>query len=111
MELVKGIEGSLNRYRILAMVVGVGLATLVFVGMPLQFFANNLVVVKIVGPIHGFFYIAYLASGFDLINKTKWKIWSIIPVVLAGLVPILAFVVENITTKKVRAEFNLDQTK
>jgi integral membrane protein len=107
MELIKGIEGSLNRYRILAMIVGVGLATLVFIGMPLQFFAHNLAIVKIVGPIHGFFYIAYLASGFDLINKTKWKIWSIIPVILAGLVPILAFVVEHITAKKVKAEFGI----
>jgi integral membrane protein len=107
MELVRGVEGSLNRYRILANIVGVGLATLVFIGMPLQFIAHNKSVVEIVGPIHGFFYIAYLASGFDLINKTKWKIWQMIPVVLAGLVPILAFIVEHLTTKKVKAEFDI----
>src|SRR6185312_3575955 len=66
---MRGIAGALLRYRILAYVVGVGLAVLVFIGMPLQYLGHTKAVVAVVGPIHGFLYIVYLAAALDMARR------------------------------------------
>ncbi|HUY86618.1 MAG TPA: DUF3817 domain-containing protein [Acidimicrobiales bacterium] len=99
------IEGALARYRLMAFVVGIGLAVLVFVGMPLQYWASAPQLVHVVGPIHGIFYIVYLATAIDLVSRCRWNVIQLLPPVLAGLVPGVAFVVEHYTTKKVRNQF------
>ena len=58
-----GIAGALERYKVMAYIVGVGLIILVFVGIPLQYTAGLPQVAHIVGPIHGFLYIAYLVAA------------------------------------------------
>lgn len=101
---MRRFEGALLRYRILAMAVGTGLLVLVLVGMPLQYAAHKPEVVKIVGPIHGFLYIVYLVSAFEVFVRGRWPLRRLIPMILAGLVPFLAFYVEHRVTKRVHAE-------
>ncbi len=100
LDLVHGLEGALNRYRVLAIMVGVGLLILTAIGMPLQYLANSKIVVEIVGPIHGFLYIVYLATGFDLARRGRWTLFQLAQVILAGLVPLLAFYVEHKVTQR-----------
>lgn len=96
--------GALLRYRILANVVGVGLVILVFVGVPLQVGAGNLVVVKIVGPLHGFLYMAYLLVAFELtLLRLRWPLVPAVLVLAAGTIPLMSFVVERRVTAMVRA--------
>ena len=100
----RAMRGALLRYRIMAYVVGVGLLVLACVGVPLQYAAHNTSVVAIVGPIHGFAYIAYLAAGYDMARRVRWSFAKLLPVVLAGFVPGLAFVIERLTTPKIEAD-------
>lgn len=95
------VKGALLRYRVLAYIVGTGLAILVFVGIPLQVWAHSQVVVKIVGPIHGIFYIVYLVAAADLWVRARYNLARVILTILAGFVPIAAFVVERFTTSYV----------
>jgi len=97
------LEAALKRYRVLAMVVGVGLAILVFVGVPLQYGFNVNNVDAIVGPIHGFFYIIYLVCALDLARRGRFSLPDLLMMVGAGLVPIMAFVVERRVTHAVRS--------
>lgn len=96
------LDAALRRYRVLAMIVGVGLAILCFVGVPLQygFGVNN--VDAIVGPIHGFFYIVYLIFALDLARRGRFSLPDLLMMVGAGLIPIMAFVVERRVTHAVR---------
>lgn len=68
-----GTPGALTRYRVMAMVVGTGLAVLCFVGVPLQLAGDNkwpwTAVVEIVGTLHGFLYITYLIVCLDLAGQ------------------------------------------
>lgn len=97
-------EGAaLARYRIIAIVVGVGLIALVLIGLPLKYLADNPSVVAIVGPAHGLLYVLYLIAGFDLSQRAKWSWTGTIAVLLAGTVPFLSFVAERIVTRKVKA--------
>jgi integral membrane protein len=97
------LEGALLRYRVAAIIVGVGLAVLCFVGVPLQFAAGVPQVDAIVGPIHGFFYIVYLVFALDLARRGRFHFADLLMMVGAGLVPIMAFVVEHRVTKSVRS--------
>lgn len=101
---LKGIQGALTRYRILAYIVGVGLAVLVFVGIPLQLAAHSSGVVKVVGPLHGFVYIVYLFAAFDMARRARFTMPQMLMMLCAGLLPILAFVIERKVTARVQAE-------
>lgn len=100
----KAMRGALLRYRVMAYVVGVGLVVLACVGVPLQYAAHSDTVVAVVGPIHGFAYIVYLAAGYDMARRVRWGFSKLLPVVLAGFIPGLAFVMERITTPKIEAD-------
>lgn len=99
------ITGALKRFRAIAYVVGVGLIVLVLIGMPMKYIPsiNDATVVTVVGPLHGFLYMIYLAMTFDLAQKSKWSPKGTILVMLAGTVPFLSFVAERIVTRKVTA--------
>jgi integral membrane protein len=101
---LRGIEASLTRYRILAYIVGIGLAVLVFIGIPLQVAAHSPGVVKVVGPLHGFIYIIYLFAAFDMARRARFTMPQMLMMLCAGLLPILAFVIERKVTARVRAE-------
>ena len=94
---------ALLRYRIIAIVVGIGLIALVVVGMPLKYFADNSTVVAVVGPAHGALYVLYLIAAFDLSQLCKWSWKGTLAVLLAGTIPFLSFVAERVVTRKVRA--------
>jgi len=95
---------ALVRYRVIAIVVGIGLIALVLVGMPLKYFWDNSSVVAVVGPAHGALYVLYLIAGFDLSQRSNWSWKGTAAVLLAGTLPFLSFVAERVVTRKVRAQ-------
>ncbi|MHB8294366.1 MAG: DUF3817 domain-containing protein [Acidimicrobiales bacterium] len=99
-------HAALRRYRVIAYIVGTLLLILTLIGIPLQLAAGQPEVVSLVGPIHGFAYIIYLAAGYDLARRGTWTKGQMAAVALAGLVPFLTFVVEHLTTKRVREELS-----
>jgi integral membrane protein len=89
------VQGALTRYRVIAWIVGVGLLTLVLVGMPLKYLGHNDTVVAIVGPIHGFLFMIYLVLTFDLARRANWPFLRMILVMAAGTIPFLSFWAER----------------
>jgi integral membrane protein len=89
------IETALRNYRVIAWVTGVGLLVLVLVAMPLKYIGHNDTVVGIVGPIHGFLYMAYVVLTFDLARRAKWSFVRMVLVMLAGTIPFLSFWAER----------------
>ncbi len=96
----RGLASSLLRYRVMATVVGVGLATLVFVGVPLQYGAGIPQVDQIVGPIHGFLYMIYLLAAVDLARRARFTLLQMAAMIGAGFIPLLAFVIERRVTRR-----------
>ncbi len=93
---------TVRGYRVMAYVTGVVLIVLCFVGIPLQVFAHNLVVVKYVGTAHGFLYIVYVLVAFAMTRLVRMKLASpgTVIVLLAGTIPVLTFVVERWVTRR-----------
>ena len=100
-------------YRVLAPVVGVLLAVLVFVGVPLKYFPPEgsalqtfgSDVTAVVGVAHGWLYMAYLVVSFLLWRRTRWPLPFAVLVLLAGLIPLVIFWVERSVVRRFRAEF------
>lgn len=97
------MKGALLRYRVMAYVVGVWLVLLVLIAMPLKYFADSPEMVEIVGPVHGFLYMAYLATAVDLAFRLRWSAVKTILVMLAGTVPFVSFYAERKVTAELRA--------
>jgi integral membrane protein len=99
-------------YRVIAPIVGVLLATLVFVGMPLKYlttggsgaqaFGDD--VTSVVGVGHGFLYMVYLVVAFLLWRQTRWPLPFAILVLLAGLIPLVIFWVERSVVRRFRED-------
>jgi integral membrane protein len=99
-------------YRVLALIVGVLLTVLVFVGVPLEYLATKgtaaqhagETITMVVGVAHGWLYIAYLVVSFALARRLRWSVPFSALVLLAGLIPILIFWVERQVNTRVRRE-------
>jgi integral membrane protein len=89
-------------YRVMAYVTGVVLVVLVFAGIPLQVAAHNDVIVNYVGTTHGILYIIYLCVAYLMTFQVRMKPASpgTVIVLLAGILPVLTFVIERWATRR-----------
>lgn len=99
----KGLRAAVTRFRVLAVVVGIGLLVLVLVAMPLRYLAGYPTFSEYFSPVHGFAYMGYLVVTVDLGRRVGWSLTRMVGVMLAGTVPLLSFVVERRVTRDLRA--------
>lgn len=95
------LRSPLDRYRLLAYIVGTGLVTLFFVGVPLKHYGHP-AVAQYVGIAHGFLYIVYLLTVIELGLRYRLKPVRLLALASAGFVPFVSFIAEHYTTKYVR---------
>jgi integral membrane protein len=88
------LRGALRRYQVLAVITGVLINILYFVGIPLQI-ADHPDVVHIVGTLHGAAFIFYVLTILDLGYRSRWPVVRILLVMSAGLLPVMTFVAER----------------
>jgi integral membrane protein len=99
----QAIAAALQRYRVMANVVGVLLIALICVAVPLKYFGGVREPVVVLGTAHGWLYALFFLSAVDLALRAKWSIKGAVLTVLAGTVPFLSFVAEHTVTRKMRA--------
>ena len=84
------------RYRVMAFITG-GFLLLLCVEMVLKY------VLKVDGVdaalgwvpfVHGWIYVIYIVTAFDLWSKARWGLGRLIIMILGGVGPVLSFVVE-----------------
>jgi integral membrane protein len=97
------VSGALQRYRVLATVVGVVLVVFLLVAVPLRYLGGEPRLSETISPVHGFLYLVYLGVTVDLSRRAGWTVRRTLLVALAGTVPFLSFVVERRMTRDVRA--------
>ena len=96
------MRGALQRYRVMANVVGVILVVFLLVAVPLRYLGDEPRLSKAISPVHGFCYIVYLGLTLDLARRVGWSLRRTVLVMLAGTVPFLSFVVERRMTRDIR---------
>ena len=99
----QGIAAALQRYRVMANVVGVLLIALICVAVPLKYFGGVREPVVILGTAHGWLYALFFLSAVDLALRAKWSPKGSVLTILAGTVPFLSFYAEHNATRRTRA--------
>ncbi len=99
----KDVPAALTRYRVMAWVVGVLLAALFLVAVPLKYAAGLDGPVAVIGTAHGWLYAIFFLTACDLALRARWTLQGTVLVLVAGTVPLLSFVAERIATRKTRA--------
>ncbi|HXC85541.1 MAG TPA: DUF3817 domain-containing protein [Trebonia sp.] len=89
------MRAAVLRYRVMAYITGVLIIIVVFVGIPLQIWGHNTVIVNQVGTVHGVLYMVYIVFAWLLANKLHMKPKPTVLLLLAGTVPVMTFVVER----------------
>jgi integral membrane protein len=87
------VSAALARYKIMVVVVGLGLLVLTLeVVLHYGFDDDSLAWWS---PIHGVLYMLYLVATADLGMKDRWSIGRMVGVMLAGVVPFFSFIMER----------------
>jgi integral membrane protein len=99
----KSIDGALQRYRVVALIVSVLLIVLFGIGLPLHFAGNHNGVDAVAGVAHGvFFYPLYILLTLDLTRRVRMTPVQLVLTVAAGTIPVASFYAERRTTQYIR---------
>ena len=99
----QAIAAALQRYRVMANVVGVLLVLLFAVAMPLKYLADVPEPVSVLGTAHGWLYALFFLSAVDLALRARWTLKGAILTLIAGTIPFLSFYAERSVTRTMRA--------
>jgi integral membrane protein len=99
----QAIAAALQRYRVMANVVGVLLILLVVIAVPLKYWAEIPEPVTVLGTAHGWLYALFFLSAIDLALRAKWSLKGAVVAIVCGTIPFLSFVAERTVTRKMRA--------
>ena len=89
------LKAYVTGYRVMAYITGALIIVICFAGLPLQFAAGNDWIDKWLGTVHGYLYIGYVIIAYLLGSKLRLRPMQMIPLLLAGIVPIMTFIVER----------------
>ena len=95
------VGSALRRFKVMAVVVGIGLLVLCL-EIVLHYGFNNESLAWW-SPIHGVLYMLYLVTTVDLGFKVRWPLLKTVGVMLAGVVPFFSFVMERKVAREVQA--------
>jgi integral membrane protein len=94
------MQAAVLRYRVMAFITGVLIIVVVFVGIPLQIWGHNTIIVNQVATVHGFLYLVYIVFAYMLASRLHMRPKPTVILLLAGTVPVMTFVVERWMTRE-----------
>ncbi len=92
----------LHWFRIVAIAEGISFLVLLGIAMPLKYFMDMPMAVKITGYIHGFLFIAFVALAWNVKNDLNKNFIWFSKALLASLLPFGTFVLDR-SLKKIEA--------
>lgn len=94
---------SLKSFRGLAIIEGISLLVLLFIAMPLKYYADMKGVVPIVGTIHGLLFLSFMVFSLNISHKLNWSIMFWLLVFFSSIVPGGTFLMD-LKLKKIKTE-------
>jgi integral membrane protein len=101
----ESIRKALTGYRVLAWTTGIWLIALCYeMVMKYVYHVEGL---NWIAVVHGWVYFVYLLFTANLAVKVRWPIAKTIGVLLAGTVPLVGIIVEQVQTKDIKDRYGL----
>jgi len=85
------LKTSIGRFRILAFAEGVSFLLILFVSMPLKYWCDMKEPNKVIGMIHGVFFLAYVVMVLFLKMEYNWTNKKTLLALLASVIPFGTF--------------------
>lgn len=85
----------LNWFKKITLLEGLSLLILLFVAMPLKYFAGLPIFVKYTGMVHGILFILYVIMAFLLKEEKKWNVKNFTLILAASIIPFGTFWVDK----------------
>jgi integral membrane protein len=102
-------DKTLNRFRKVAIWEGISWILLLFVAVPVKYGLGNPILVKIVGPIHGILFTAYVIFLIQAAMEYDWPLKKSALAFVASLLPFGPFLFDRRLAKEALATETLDQ--
>lgn len=93
-------SASLSRFTFIARLEGLSFLLLVFIAMPLKYWAGLPLAVKYTGWAHGVLFMAYMAQLAITAYQLKWDVVKVLLALSASLLPFGPFLFERFYQKK-----------
>lgn len=84
----------LKTFRVIAFVEGISFLVLLFIAMPLKYWAGIPAAVRMVGMAHGVLFILFVISLVDVMIRSRWSLLRSALIFLSSLVPFGTFAVD-----------------
>lgn len=91
---------SLHLFRKVAVAEGLSYLLLLFVAMPLKYWADMPLAVKYTGWVHGILFVLYAVCLLMAWQEQKWRFGKAVLIFVASLLPFAPFIVD----KRLKAE-------
>lgn len=89
------LKTGIGRLRIIAILEGISLLTLIFIAVPMKHMMENPAFVKIMGPVHGALFLLFLFNTLSVGVEQNWKFkettWKVL---LACMIPFGTFYID-----------------
>lgn len=90
------LSSGIGRLRLLALLEGVSLLTLIFIAVPLKYMFDNPTLVKAIGPVHGLLFLLFIFNTLSVGVEQQWKFktttWKIL---VACIIPFGTFYIDR----------------
>ena len=103
---IEKIRSALTGYRVMAWLTGVWLIALTY-KVVVDTWLNIQELPSWISIVHGWVYFAYLLAAFNLAVKVRWSIAKTVWILLAGTIPLLGIIVEQVQTRELKERFGL----
>ena len=103
---IEKIRSALTGYRVMAWLTGVWLIALCY-ELILKYVEKVEYPPEWISIVHGWVYFVYLLFTANLAVKVRWGIAKTIGVLLAGTIPLLGIIVEQVQTRELKERFGL----
>lgn len=89
------MKKTFSWFRKIAIAEGISFLLLLFIAMPLKYFANLPMAVKIMGSLHGILFVAFVVLAWEVKGDYKKSILWFLKAMLASLLPFGTFVMDR----------------
>jgi integral membrane protein len=89
------MKNRISNLRLIGFIEGVSFLVLLLIAMPLKYYLDFPMAVKITGWIHGLLFILYILAVFMAIEAMEWNWFSVLVALAASLIPVGTFVLDK----------------
>lgn len=88
-------QQSVKQVRLIGNIEGVSFLILLFIAMPLKYYFNYPIAVKINGWIHGVLFVGYILAVLRTAFLIKWDVFRVGIALGASLIPFATFILDK----------------